>query len=92
VATFHIDGGRITSREAFWDAFVTVVQPEGAESFGRNLAALNDALWGGPGWPGDNFILQISNATALEGHLGPEFVEKLRDVFAHSHSARLVLD
>jgi hypothetical protein len=91
VGTFILDGSRITSPDAFWDAYVAVVQPEGAEYFGRNLNALNDGLWGGPGWPGDDFVLQISNATALEHYLGIEFVETLRDVFAHSQSAKLVL-
>jgi hypothetical protein len=91
VATFRIDGNRITSRETFWDEYLAVVQPEGAEFFGRNLDALNDGLWGGPGWPGDDFVLEILNSAALKDQLGAEFLKKLGDVFAHSHSAKLVL-
>jgi RNAse (barnase) inhibitor barstar len=91
MAVYTIDGSNITSRSLFWDAYITVVQPEGAELFGRNLDALNDAFWGGPGWPGDDFVLQISKSEEFEEHVGSEFVAKLKDVFEDSQSAKLVL-
>jgi Barstar (barnase inhibitor) len=92
ITEFVLDGSGITSLESFWEAYVHVVRPEGAEYFGRNLAALNDALWGGPGWPGEGSVLRITASAAMEQHLGREFLDDLREAFERSHSAKLVLE
>jgi ribonuclease inhibitor len=92
MAEFVIDGTSVTSRDAFWNAYVLTVQSEGAEFFGRNLDAPNDALWGGPGWPGEEFVLRISNSAALRASLGADFQDKLREVFGyHAERATLIL-
>jgi hypothetical protein len=87
-----IDGSRIESREAFWEAYVETVKPQGAAFFGRNFAAFNDALWGGPGWPGDNFVLRITAADQLETQLGVWFMWRLQEVFRNTPGAALELE
>ncbi len=91
MATYTLDGRRIISREMFWQEYVDVVQPDGANYFGRNLAALNDALWGGPGWPGNNFVLRITASAVMVHHLGDEFLKNLREIFDDAYSAKLEL-
>ena len=48
----EIDGALCASRDDFWDNYVRQIEPDNAEGFGRNLDAFNDALAGGPGFPG----------------------------------------
>jgi RNAse (barnase) inhibitor barstar len=91
MATYTLDGEKIISRDEFWQHYLAIVQPEGAEIFGRNLDALNDALWGGPGYPGDDCVIRISSSQKLKQNLGSDFIVRLCEVFAASHSAKLEL-
>lgn len=56
----NLEGSRLTDETAFWREYVDTVQPNGAEYFGRNIAAFRDAvIAGGPGWPGEQYRLRI---------------------------------
>jgi hypothetical protein len=62
VQVYNLDGRRITSEYTFWQEYLAVAQPDGAEYFGCNLAAFRDAVVaGGPGWPGESCHLRIEN-------------------------------
>ena len=51
---YVIDCTTVESEQQFWEQYVRVVHPDGAELFGRNLDAFWDAVSaGGPGWPGE---------------------------------------
>lgn len=51
---YTIDCENVQSKKEFWKQYIAVVEPEGAEYFGRNFDALWDALHaGGPGGPGE---------------------------------------
>jgi RNAse (barnase) inhibitor barstar len=78
--TFTLDGRLLTSQAAFWEQYVRVVQPFHGEGFGRNLDALEDALDGGPGWPGENVRLRIEHSANALRHLDAEFVAALREI------------
>ncbi|HEY2827362.1 MAG TPA: barstar family protein [Pirellulales bacterium] len=81
----------IDSREHFWQTYVDVVRPDGAEYFGRNLNAFDDALWGGPGWPGDDFTLRILHSEQLAKALGVDFLERVREICDDAGRAKLEL-
>jgi ribonuclease inhibitor len=75
MATYIIDASPINTPGEFWQKYLDAVKPDGAEYFGRNLAAMHDALMGGPGWPGEDFTLVIENHKSSK--LGPQFFAKL---------------
>jgi hypothetical protein len=91
MATYTLDGSRIRTEGQFWEEYVVVVQPNGAEYFGRNLNAFNDALSGGPGWPGDNLTLRILHSKELSNAVGAKFLESIRDICIDSKRAKLDL-
>lgn len=74
-----VDCAGISSEDEFWNAYLETVAPEGRSSFGRNLNAFRDALWGGPGWPGTATI-RFVNTTALRTFAGGRFHEALRQI------------
>jgi hypothetical protein len=88
---FTMDGRRLASEEAFWREFIEVLRPEGGEYFGRNLAAFNDALAGGPGWPGNDFALTITSSDTAIEYLGADFIQSLREICEESGTALLKL-
>ena len=61
---FEVDCSRIQSQAEFWDTYLAVAQPERADLFGCNLDAFNDALSGGPGYPGECELFLV-NSSAL---------------------------
>ena len=75
MATFTMDGSRIRSRDQFWQEYLAIVRPEGAEHFGCNLDAFNDSLWGGPGWPGNDFNLRLLCSKQVSDAVGADFYE-----------------
>jgi hypothetical protein len=91
MATYTLDGSRIQSEDKFWQEYIDAVQPDGAEMFGQNLNAFNDALWGGPGWPGDDFTLRILHSEQLVKSLGADFLPALKEICADEGRARLEL-
>ena len=75
VRVVSVDGDRLTDEAAFWREYLAAVQPDGAEYFGRNLAAFRDAvLAGGPGWPGKECRLRIVGHAAAG--VGTAFLAK----------------
>jgi RNAse (barnase) inhibitor barstar len=87
---FEIDCVGITTQQAFWRAYLTQVQPEGAGYFGCNLDAFWDALHGGPGWPGP-CVLRLVHAKQLLAHEGA-FVQALREAVAQVTEITLEVD
>lgn len=84
---FVLDGRKMISQEAFWQEYLQVVKPTGADIFGRNLAAFNDAVTGGgPGWPGDNCVLRIEHHKIAVKHLGQKFFDQLKEIEKDSSS------
>ena len=80
--TIVIECSNLKSISEFWDRYVREVQPQGAEHFGRNLDAFNDALAGGPGFPG-KCELVFRNSEALDS-LQTGFLKILKDIVAKS--------
>jgi hypothetical protein len=83
VRVVEIEGSRLTDEATFWQEYLTAVQPEGSEFFGRNLAAFRDAITaGGPGWPGDQCRLRIVGHEAAG--FGDEFLTRLLEIARES--------
>lgn len=83
-----IDGTRVTCEADFWREYLDAVKPEGAEHFGRNLAAFRDAVAGGPGWPGDGCLLRVASYHAMKVSTG--FIAGLAEIAGESDGFRLV--
>lgn len=51
----------------FWNGYLAIVVPDGAEFFGKNLDAFWDALSaGGPGYPGDeSSVIEVVNTETI---------------------------
>ena len=76
-----LDGRLLTSQPDFRRQYLSVAPPEGAEYFGRNIAAFRDAVTaGGPGWPGGPCILRVERSAIAVCHLGRRFIESLRAI------------
>lgn len=57
---YRMEGRRISDEAAFWEEYLRIIKPDGAEYFGRSISAFRDAVTGGgPGWPGEHCKLQI---------------------------------
>jgi hypothetical protein len=91
MAEYAINGAGIDSLADFWREYLNVVQPGGAACFGRSLSAFNDALWGGPGWPGDEFVLIVENSSSAIANIGMAFFEQLNQICDESKRAKLIL-
>jgi len=77
--TYLLDCSRSRCQSDFWDLYLDVIQPEGAEHFGRNLDAFWDAIsGGGPGWPGECQLILISTDQLRRQE--PLFFEGLRRI------------
>lgn len=70
------------SEEEFWEAYVSCVDIEGGELFGRNLDALWDALHaGGPGTPKDrSCFISIRKTDSIKKFRDGHFYDHLRQV------------
>jgi ribonuclease inhibitor len=92
VRVFILNGRLLISESHFWQQYVDVVQPEGAEFFGRNLDAFRDAVTGGgPGWPGGPCVFRIVEAELALNHLGRDFLESLCKIAQETHDIRVEL-
>lgn len=81
--TIVIDCQGIGTEAEFWDRYIDAVPPDARRHFGRNLDAFNDALAGGPGWPGDVDV-QFLNVASLRGIRDGDFLRALREITAQS--------
>ncbi len=85
-----IDGSRLTDEAAFWREYLAAVQPDGAECFGRNLAAFRDAVTaGGPGWPGEPCRLRVVGHAAAG--VGAAFLAELAEITGEASGFELDL-
>jgi RNAse (barnase) inhibitor barstar len=86
---YTLDCFAISSEVDFWDLYVRVVAPQGAGYFGRNLDAFNDALAGGPGWPG---VCQITliNWAGLRRFSGGAFYANLCSIMEQQKVVQFV--
>ena len=75
--TAVVDCQGINSEKAFWDHYVSILKPQGAEFFGRNLDAFWDAIdGGGPGFP-EQEAIRFINTQDLKAIRGGVFYEAL---------------
>ena len=89
---FIVDCRAVTSEGEFWDKYLEVACRDGAEYFGRNLSAFNDAITGGgPGWPGECEV-HFMNTARVQQFRGGEFYKTLERIAIESASARLILE
>jgi hypothetical protein len=90
VRVVSIEGNLLTDEAAFWREYLAAVQPDGADYFGRNLAAFRDAVTaGGPGWPGGQCRLRIVGHAATG--VGPAFLAKLAAIASEASGFELEL-
>jgi hypothetical protein len=85
-----LDCSSVLCEADFWKLYVSELGPEGADIFGRNLNALEDALRGGPGWPGEGEIV-LQNADHLSPINDGRFLATLRKIAADSEFTKLTL-
>jgi RNAse (barnase) inhibitor barstar len=84
--TYEIDGQNFSTIDGFYDEISRVLIP--GATWGRNLDAFNDILWGGFGTPEDGFVLVWKNHDVSRQRLGSAFdtiVEILRGHEATNH-------
>jgi RNAse (barnase) inhibitor barstar len=66
--TYEIDGQDFSTLEEFYDEISRVLIP--GATWGHNLDAFNDILWGGFGTPDQGFILRWKNHAVSRQRLG----------------------
>lgn len=81
--TLLIDCQGVETEAQFWNRYLDAIEPDARPHFGRNLDAFNDALSGGPGWPGDVDVRFINVASLTDIRDG-EFLRALEDIGATS--------
>ena len=69
-ARYVLDGRRLSSLDAFWDAYLAAVGAPNRSEFGRNLDAFADSLAGGPGGPPLPATFVIQHAASARRQLG----------------------
>ncbi|WP_400194166.1 barstar family protein [Hymenobacter sp. B81] len=84
------DGNSLASKEAFGDAYEAQTDPEAEPGFGRNLDALNDSLWGGPGCPGRCKVV-IRNGRKLAATMGRQWYENLLEILREADDVNLAV-
>lgn len=79
---YVINCQEVNTEEDFWKAYISSVEIEGEEYFGRNLDALWDALHaGGPGSPKNrNCFISIRNTEGLKKIGAGAFYDHLRQI------------
>jgi len=81
---YEIDGRRTKSLSAFFAEVSRVLLP--GLSWGRNLDAFDDVLYGGFGTPDEGFVIRWRNSSeAREALSYPETVRQLEFRLAHCH-------
>jgi len=86
--TIEVDCAGVRTEGEFWRRYLEVVRPEGADIFGRNLHAFDDALVGGPGWPGE-VQLHFTHTSHLKALHSGAFLAVLKDIVAEHPTVSL---
>ena len=79
---YILDCSDIKTEDDFWDAYVSNIEIDGEEFFGRNLDALWDALHaGGPGTPRDRCcFISVRKTESLKSINKGNFYDHLRQI------------
>lgn len=81
---YEIDGNEFETLEGFFAEISRVLIP--GASWGRDLDAFNDVLWGGFGTPSEGFTLRWKNHDVSRGRLGySETLRQLESRAAYCH-------
>ena len=88
---FAIDCSAIETPEQFWEAYLAATCPSSAAMFGRNLDAFNDALAGGPGFPGECEI-SLLNSSSLDPIRDGSFVQALRQIAGNQDNVAVTVN
>lgn len=86
-----VDCSGVRTEAAFWQRYVDVLRPEAADTFGRNLDALWEAIedGAGPGHPG-HVVVRFINTTDLRRPENATFVAALTKL-ADATSGRVIV-
>ena len=85
--TISVDCTHVHTAAEFWQLYLDVVNPEGADLFGRNLDAFDDALDGGPGFPGMVDVLFVNTRD-----LDRQFLAALKQIASEHATPRILFD
>ena len=88
--TIIIDCRDVTAETEFWERYLRATGAKGAAHFGRNLNAFSDALYGGPGWPGECEV-RFSNTHAMSFADAGQFIEALRALASRSAHVKVTV-
>ncbi|MBC7770498.1 MAG: barstar family protein [Phycisphaerales bacterium] len=88
--TIDVDCRGVRTEAAFWQRYVDVVKPAGADVFGRNLDALWDALDGGPGYPGP-VVVRFTNTDELRSAENHRFMAALVKLAEDATGAKIIV-
>ncbi|MBL8545271.1 MAG: barstar family protein [Hyphomonadaceae bacterium] len=86
--TIEIDCASVRTEAEFWQRYLDIVRPQGADIFGRNLDAFDDALAGGPGCPGE-IQLRFIHTSHLKRLRAGAFLESLKEIISDYPSISL---
>jgi ribonuclease inhibitor len=86
--TIEIDCAGIRTEAEFWQRYLDLVRPQGADIFGRNLDAFDDALSGGPGFPG-SVQVRFTHTSHLRTLRDGAFLAALVDIAAEHSNVSL---
>lgn len=87
-----INGEVCNSTEDFWNKYTDEIGSDAGKYFGRNLDALNDALYAeGPGFPGV-CIIEIIGCQQLENVFGKDKFDILIELFQKADCVELIID
>jgi RNAse (barnase) inhibitor barstar len=86
---YEIDGANFSTIDGFYDEISRVLIP--GATWGRNLDAFNDILWGGFGTPEDGFVLVWNNHHLSRDRLGSDFDTLVDILRAHEAERHLKL-
>ena len=91
---FRIDCSTIETPDQFWREYVLAIGDDACRDFGRNLDAFNDALSGGPGFPGNGSKVRLLHSAALQRIEAGAFLSSLQDIASDplNRAARVVFE
>ena len=87
--TYEIDGANFSTIDGFYEEISRVLIP--GATWGRNLDAFNDILWGGFGTPEAGFVLVWKNHHLSRDRLGSDFDTLVQILREHEAEHRLTL-